>query len=398
MVRVYTAFTKEIDDRELAVQEILEQLNPKENALANTIGIFHFYHEFVETEVCQAIINALPFETVGCVSSYIGTRGLHGDVALSVSMITGDDIRFAIKTGENVSTKSRTEITDEIIRICNDFSADEKPKMVIPFIPPLQDFSGDELVAAANAVPDPVAMFGTLAFNMENMAGPHYVLGNGKISSDMMVFIAFYGNFIPKLRINSSFDLDESFGDTAKITEADGPILKTINGINALEYLKKQGMITSDNAVEGAGIWAIPAILTYPNGVRVIRAFLGIVEGTEYIYSTGAMDAGAKIKFAYLDKGKTLASAEKMFKEICDAKENGVLAFSCAARSWALGTMYYAEAQKIAECAEEYKQKHDMPLNYCVAYSGGEISPVIDNDGKLVNTLHNYTLISCSFI
>jgi hypothetical protein len=156
-------------------------------------------------------------------------------------------------------------------------------------------------------------------------------------------------------------------------------------------------MVDADNNVEGAAIWAMPAILTYPDGTNVVRAFLGVVEGTEYIYSTGAMKAGAKIKFAYLDGNKTLDSAEKLFEEVKQANENGIIAYSCAARAWSLGAKYFAEAKKIAECAEDFNKTHDTPLRYSVAYSGGEICPVTDKDGKQVNVLHNYTLISCSF-
>jgi hypothetical protein len=45
LIKLYTAFTKEIDGK-AAVREICEQLNPAENALKNTIGIMHFYCEF----------------------------------------------------------------------------------------------------------------------------------------------------------------------------------------------------------------------------------------------------------------------------------------------------------------------------------------------------------------
>jgi len=156
-------------------------------------------------------------------------------------------------------------------------------------------------------------------------------------------------------------------------------------------------MITSENAVVGSAIWAVPAILTYPNGAKVVRAFLGVVEGTEFIISTGKMEVGTQIKFAFLDGDKTLSSAESLIKDLSETKKNDIIAYSCAARAWSLGAKFFAEAQKIAECAERYQLDHNDPFNYSVAYSGGEICPVMDNTGKLVNALHNYTLIACSF-
>jgi len=166
--------------------------------------------------------------------------------------------------------------------------------------------------------------------------------------------------------------------------------------MSAVEYLKKLGMLTEDNAVAGSGIWAVPAILKYSNGIKIARAFLGILEGTEYIFASGTMEEGAKIMFGNLSSEKTLASAEKLIEELTQSKENDVLAYSCAARAWSL-VKFSAEAQKIAECAVLYEEKNNAPFNYSVTFSGGEICPIYASPGKYTNYLHNYTLIVCSF-
>ena len=394
-MKVYTAFTKEIDSPDLAIAEILEQLNLEENALKNTVGFMHLYYEFVDTGVCQAIIDALPFEVVGCVSSYTGTGEKYGDIALSVMMVTSDTDTFVTRTIEGVTSKSHDQLVDEITEICTDFCADEKPKMIMPYILSSPSFCGDDLVSIANSLPETIPFFGTVAFNMEN--SNHYVVGNGTVSPDLYALVAFYGNFEPKFRVASSFDFDEEFSEVAEVTDAEGSILKMINGIPAVEYLRKQGMLSSSSLGEGTGMWVVPAILTYPNGVSLVRAFLGIVKGTDYIFATGNMEKGAKITFALLDGEKTLASAEKLFGEISKANENGIMAYSCAARSWSLGAGFFAETQKIVDVSKEYERTHNKALDYCVTYSAGEICPVKGNDGKLVNVLHNYTLISCAF-
>ena len=397
MTKFYTAFTTEIDDAEAAVREICEQLNPQENSLKNTIGIVYFYYEYVEMDICRALADALPFELVGCVSTYVATKRQYADVALSVTMITSDDAHFSVKTLEGLSTKSKEQIADEITRTCADFCALEVPKVVMPFLSPLPHFSGDELIAVANALPTPVPMFGTVAFNMETTEGNHFVIGSGKISTSILAIVAVYGNVRPEYHITSSFAFDEGIGDSAVITEADGPVLKALNGISAIEYLKKIGITTPENAVAGSGIWAVPAILTYPNGAKVVRAFLGILEGTEYIFATGAMREGAKVKFGYLNGEKTIASAKKLMNELKDKKENDVLAYSCAARAWSLGAKYFAEAQMLVKCAKEYEREHNVPFNYCVTYSGGEICPIYHDDGSFENCLHNYTFAACTF-
>jgi PAS domain S-box-containing protein len=395
LIKLYTAFTKEINGK-AAVREICEQLNPAENALKNTIGIMHFYCEFAETDVIQAIVKALPFELAGCVSSYTATGKDHSGIALSVPMITSDDVTFSVSSVEDTDAKSREQLTDEITVLFSDMAGAEAPKMVMPLMAVSRHFSGDDLVDMSNAMPEPFPLFGTIAFNMEKQEGPHYVLANGKISDSAFVFIAFYGNIKPKFHVATSLVYDESLGDIGEITDADGPVLKSVNGISALTYLKKLGTVTPDNAMTGSGIWAVPAVLAFPNGTKVVRAFLGIIENTEHIYATGSLRTGANIQFAFLDGEKTIKSAKALISGFCESKDNDIIAYSCAARAWSLGAKIFAESQAIADKANEYLDENNYPLNYSAAYSGGEICPVTDSAGKLVNVLHNYTLVACS--
>ncbi|MCL2078167.1 MAG: FIST C-terminal domain-containing protein [Oscillospiraceae bacterium] len=397
MVKVYTAMTTEIDDPQAAVKEIREQLNPEKNALKNTVGIVNFYHEFAETDTLQAIADALPFESAGCVSSYIGAGGMCGDIALSVTMLTSDDAYFSINAIENLRDKTGEQIGEEFTRLCADLYAEEKPQMVIPFLPLANHFTGDNLVEIANGLPESVPLFGTIAYNMEGVENAHYVYVNGKASAQTFAFIALYGNVNPKFHYTNAFIYDNSFGDIAEVSDAENTILKAINGITALEYLKKKGMITDENNVAYWTSGVIPAILTYPNGTKIVRQFLGVVEGTEYIHATGFMKSGAKIEFANIDGDKTLLSAEKILGEMYEAKSDNTIMFSCAGRAWSLGVNFIGEAEKIAECVNNHRQNNNSDFNYCLSYSGGEILPVWDNDGKLVNTLQNYTLIACTF-
>jgi hypothetical protein len=255
------------------------------------------------------------------------------------------------------------------------------------------------LIAVVGSLKEPFPLFGTLAHNDENNQEANLVVKDGKISSAMYAFIAFYGDIKPKFRVATSFSYDDekNVGDDAEITEAEGPLLKTVNGIPSTEYLKRLGMLSDENISIDWSTWAVPAILTRKDGSKVVRAFLGTDRGTGYIYSAGTLEVGAKISFAYLDGEKTLSSAEKILTEITGAGENNIMIFSCAARSWSLGSQYLSELKKITECAEEHKQKNNLPLNYCVSYSAGEICPLLNDNGELVNTVHNYTLISCSF-
>ena len=399
MVKLYAAFTKELDNPEAAVREITEQLKPSETVLKNAVGIVQFYYEYTETGVYEALVEALPFDLVGCATTSIGASGRYGDLAMSVTLITSDDVNFTVRTFHDMDKKSREIITEETTLLFAELSKSEKPKMVLSFMSMYQHFSGDDLIAAADALPETLPLFGTLAFSDEGRQEANVVVSGGEISSNIMAFIAFYGNFEPKFRIHTAFDYDEAFGEDAEITDADGAVLKTVNGMSSVDFLIKQGVITDRSVITGDTnvVGSIPAILTRQDGSKVARAFLGLVDGEpDYVYSAGHIDVGSKISFSCMDSEKTLLGAEKLMTDISASNERNFIAFSCAARAWSFGSLYLDEVKKMAQSYEKYR-KTNMPIEYCISYSAGEICPIVNMNGKLVNALHNYSLISCSF-
>jgi len=64
-----------------------------------------------------------------------------------------------------------------------------------------------------------------------------------------------------------------------------------------------------------------------------------------------------------------------------------LLCYSCMSRYLAMGANNYAEAEKVSGIAEG--------SSYIFACSAGEICPLPDEQGKLINIFHNYTIIFC---
>jgi len=397
MTKLYTAITKEIDVPEQAVQDLLGQLNLKDNMLTNTVGIIHYYFEYIETGVYDALCNALPFPLVGCVSDYLASNNGYGDTCLTITMLTSDDAHFQIFTVNDTNKKETNEIIQELKSLCTEMSLYEKPKMAFTFLAPLNHFSGDNLIEAVNDIKDPFPLFGTIAFYLGELDLSCQIAVNKSYSSDTIIFLAVYGNVEPQFYVTTSFAFEESFSQDAEITDASDATLKTINGISAVQYLKQQNIITDDNTVIGTTIWAVPAILSYPNGISVVRAFVTVIDGTEHILATGTMKIGAKIKFSILDSDKTIASAEQLMNNLSDLQKKDIIAYSCGARAWSLGINHSAEAKTIQLVAEKHLEKSGNMLRYSIAYSGGEICPIYNDQKQLINVLHNYTLIACTF-
>jgi len=397
LIKLITAYTNEVDDIKKAINEIYEQLDIKTNMRKNTIGIVHYYYEYDENGVLQILTDILPFKIVGSVSIYLTNGKKYGDTALSVTMLTGDDVEFQMYSIDNVGNKTQEEINYALEEIYIDMKKSEKPKLALTYMPTLSHYSVDNFINRVNKDQDPILFFGNLAYYVGTSNYKGHIFINGRTTADTIIFIAIYGKLEPEFHISSSFSLDDDLMNEGEITDVDGSILKTINGISAVQYLKEQGMMSTPNTLINSTTWLLPAILVYPNGLKIVRAFPSIVEGTEYIYTTGSLEKGSKIKFSFLDGEKTLASARK-FCESCNIlRVNDVLTYSCGARAWSLGLNNFGEVKTFIECSKNYESLNKTPINFTVAYAGGEICPILDKTGKLINALHHYSLVACSF-
>ena len=62
MIKTLIAWTAEVDDDKLAVEQIKSQLGLEGGLLRNTVGIVACHYEFVLSGILKAICEALPFD------------------------------------------------------------------------------------------------------------------------------------------------------------------------------------------------------------------------------------------------------------------------------------------------------------------------------------------------
>jgi hypothetical protein len=391
MIKLYTAFTEEIDDPAIAAEEILAQLNPAANMRADTVGMIFFSAEFAENDILLRFAELMPFPLIGCVSNYTGASGAYGDFAVSVTMLTGDDVRFRVDIIEGMDVKSTDELQTEFNNLCIELHRHEKPRLIMPFIPPYAHFSIDNLLHSMFSVENPALFFGPTAFNLDGIPGTNYVTGKGRVSGGLCAYLTFYGEVEPKFYITCSYDMDEISGEEVTVTDYSIASLKTVNDIPVLEYLQNKGVI-SESGNCGAGITAIPAAISYTYGLKAACALLGVEEDGS-ILTARSLEVGAKIAFSHLDDSRTLQGIKDLIYNVEFNKHSEFIAFSGAARAWAFGANYLTELEEFAKC----------PLTYAVAYSGAEICPIphdgcaYEDGSPLRNMVHNYTMVACSF-
>ena len=100
------------------------------------------------------------------------------------------------------------------------------------------------------------------------------------------------------------------------------------------------------------------------------------------------MPEGATLAIGRVDADDVLHTSKNAVESLAGKDKDGfILCYSCLARYLALGVNVKTEAEIIKESM--------MGSNYHFAYSGGEICPLNDASGNLINYFHNYSIVFC---
>lgn len=383
MLKVYTAFTEEIDDAELAVKEILEQIKPNENLLKNSVGIMNFYSEFAESGTAKAICDALPFEVLGCSALACGTSGKSSLMNLSLMVITSDDTEFSLMRSKSLLGGDLSSIGNAYEEAKGRLSGD--PKLILAFFPLIFELGGDTLLEEFNRVVGGVPVFGTLSSDHLPDYSSSVIFINGEYAKGDMAAVIMAGNVNPRFIVKAVSDKKLQRQRTV-ITDSDKSLLKGVNNIAPLEYMKTLGL-TTGNGIEGMN--TIPFIVDFKDGTTPIARAMYNITDEGNIFCGGIMPVGGTLAVGSLEAADILETSQNTVNQILNLGEvNGVLMFPCLGRCAVLGTDMLAEFRSIEEFA-------GGKFPYILAYSGGELCPVYNEKGETFNRFHNFTMIAC---
>jgi hypothetical protein len=381
MIRMLTAHTREIDDIEVSAAEILEQLAPGERLLRHSVGILSFHREFLDSGAVGAVCEALPFDCIGGTTSASAVPGDMGDLVLTVTVLTSDDVGFragAVPLGDN-PVAAVQGLYAELAP-----SSAEKPALLLTVAPFLGVVGGDDFIEALDAVSGGIPLFGALASSHRpDLSGAEPCL-NGEHRADLFTLIAVFGVVNPEF-YRTIIPCDKMMHQAAFITKSEKNLIQGINGIKPLDYLKSVGLV-SGNGV--AGLNSTPFVLTLADGSMIVRAAYQATEDG-CLRTGGAVPQGAQIGFANCNAEVVLRTArESVGRPLAASGGRNALIFSCDSRKWALGARTTAEMGEMARCL-------DNAFPYRIAYAFGEICPVKNRKGRLVNSFQNSSAIAC---
>lgn len=387
MIKTLTAYTEEIDDVELAVQEILEQLDIEGTLLKQTVGILSCHYEFVYSGVVKALSAALPFDVVGTITSTLAVNEGAGTLLLSLMVLTSDDTEFATGCTPSLHGDPGPKIAQTYRQTAA--AREGKPALIFAFAPFMVENSGDEYVNVFTEVSGGAPCFGTLAVDDTNDFAHCYALFNGEHYRDRLMMILIYGDFSPRFFI-ASLSQDKVLAKAALVTKSSRHILMEVNDRPVVEYFEDLGL-TKASETQYA-MTSLPFMLDYGDGTpQISKVFIGLTP-EKYAICAGDMPEGSTLYLGVFEKADVLLTTGEAVSRILEdsGEKSGLLIYSCIARSMALGAEQTAELELIRE-----KTAAKLPL--MMAYSGGEMCPTQVDEDKAINRFHNNAFIGCIF-
>ena len=385
MMKTMTAFTTELDDVELAIEELASQLKIEGNLLKNTIGIAACHYEFVLSDTYQAICGAFPFDIVGTISSTQSIHGEFGTLALALMVLTSDDVEF-----EKVLTPSLMSEPGQVI--ADTYKAAvraEKPALVLTFGPFMPQNSGDEYVNVLTAASGGVPFFGTLAVDDTLDFSNCFLLADCGYHRDRMAMVLVYGNIHPKFfvaNISESRILEKS----ALVTKSAGPVLMEVNERPVIDYLEDLGLVEASETQYA--MTSLPFLLDYNDGTPKVSKIFVMLTPEKYALCAGSMPEGSTLYMATTDTKDIMLTTGQAIDSIMDSLSgaSALLVYSCIGRSMTLGADQFKEMELL-------DQRIGGKLPFLMANSGGEICPTQVSENNAINRFHNNAFIACVF-
>ncbi|MDR1174329.1 MAG: FIST C-terminal domain-containing protein [Treponema sp.] len=382
MIKMLTVHTFEIDDTDAAIREIQEQLQSQGGLLKNTVGLLFCYLDFINAGTVEAVCKALPFDTLGCTTLGAAIPDAMGDIILTLTVLTSDDVEFHTGLSEPLTEEEE----DRVVKVYRETAAETQTplSLILIITPSLYNLAGDMVVNLLDRESRGVPIFGTGALDADTKIRTPKTIYGGNAYSDRMPILLFSGNLAPRFFIDSVWD-HNIHTQKALVTAAEGNRMITVNNIPAAEYMKEIGLITEER---------LDLLFVFPLAIYQDQSALPNLFIIYTINNDGSLTcstnipAGSLVHIGSPGSGEAINSAKNITNTAKKARGEAALIFSCFSRSVILSN----PQDEMGAIREELK---DSTFPYVFIYSGGEICPAYNEKGVAVNQYHNYTIVTC---
>jgi len=386
MLKCASVHTYEIDDPEIAFEEIKSQLDEKITLLANTVGIVMCHPEFVGCGTLKYVCENLPFDTAGVTTSSQAVNDTAGELVLTIFVMTSDDVSFITSVTGDIEESVESAINAAYERIAE--SIPETPKLALLFPTVFAAHAGDDYVNAWQALLPKTPSFGTFAMDDTPNFDESESIYNGDGYKNAMSFVLCCGDINPRFIVGTVPE-ENVMPYTGEVTKSNGACVSEINNLNTYKYFESIGF--ENNGASAVNYLFLPFAVNQKqradyDGIPVIRVLMTFTEDGSAIFR-GNVDEGSTFTLLKCEPEDVLTTTRKKVEEINRLPDvNGVLLFSCIVRR-----IVSMRENPLMEL-ETAREAMDADIPFMMGYAGGEICPTDVRDGVPSNRYHNYSL------
>ncbi|MDR0991501.1 MAG: FIST C-terminal domain-containing protein [Ruminococcus sp.] len=382
MLKVFGISTTQIDDIDDALNEIDKGI--AENGLyKNSAGIITCHADYIEEGVTAALSKHLGFPIVGITVKTSANMDELSEFMLTLTIFTSDSAEFVPALTNSVTADSGEDIKNTYLTAANG----RKPALTFIFPGLLTPVSGDFYINALSEVAADVPLFGALSVDHTADYGKSRVIYGEESYPDRAAFLLVFGEDVRPKFFLGTLPVNIINREKAEVTSADGSLLKTINNISARDYFASVGINeNADGTLVGLNMCTLSVDIGDGTPPFIRAIFSTMPDGS--VACGGDIPIGAKISIAYIETSDIVESDKELVKAEFPTVDSSefLLMFSCVGRFFILG--YNSNAEM-----ELFKNAEPKALPFAMSYCGGEICPVKNRSGKLINRAHNHTII-----
>jgi hypothetical protein len=363
----------------------LKQLDLEHKLRKNSVGLLFCYVDFITSGVVKELCAQLPFNVLGCTSQGFAHQGAAGEIMLVLTVLTSDDVEFFTGVSEPLTQNEEERIAELYRRVSAQRAG--KPSLMFTFPPMIHNLSGNTVVDILDRVSDGALIVGGVAEDAGVSIRSPQTIYNGAASPDRLPLLMLFGEVKVKFFLDflpGELDFDQQ----AVITHAEGNRLISLNDMPAAAFMEKIGLVKKGMA---GVLYAFPISVDYHDGLepRVFTIYNVKADGS--LTSGSSIPPGGTLRIGSVTSGLVLESAAHITDLIQKAgAKDGVLIFSCFSRSLVF------EDDSNAELKLAHERLKDLPVPYVFLYAGGEICPSCNEERRLVNRFHQYTIVVCA--
>ena len=344
-------------------------------------------------ETVKTLKNSIPLAMVGGTSLGDPFDASGEPFGTSVAFFGKKGVKSAVVLSQPIDSDSCANLIDDLHNRCVEKLGDT-PKLFIVFMPVTTNLFADNFIDALFKAVNDIPVVGCMVSD-DFKADRFAVFSDGEAFNDRIALVALGGDVRPVFAVGQELTIPSDYSPV--ITEAEGNVIRRVDGIPFGEYLRRFNIDAS-------------SLEEFPLTVRmrkpensgddriVITALVKLEDDQSGVFAT-TVSVGDTVSLGYLNRenieNSTRACIDQLAMGMARKTAEGyrfdmILAFSCIGRYYAITNDSHTEADALEASLPADISKFGM-------FAFAEFCPVPDSAGVLKNARHGQSLVACAF-